>query len=248
MPQISTITLSDQTNAQVLEVEDWRLVGADFASIGILSPRPVIVVIGGASQLSDAIFDQMQGFFEEVLAPIAQRLQAIVVDGGTDVGVMRLMGQARAQLTGTFPLVGVAPRGLVMLPGESALTVQHTPLEPHHTHFILVPGDVWGDESIALAQVATTLAAGAPTIAVMLNGGAITWHDAANNVGEGRSLLVVNGTGRAADELAAVVRGATGTEQAQSIVRTGLVTVVDLTTKSEVIIQQIETILNIGKS
>jgi SLOG in TRPM, prokaryote len=256
MHQVSTIQLSEQAKADLLEVglevglelgDRQRLATADFESINLSGHRPVLVVIGGASQLSDDIFSQIQGFFGQVLAPIAERLQAVVVDGGTDAGVMRLMGQARAQIGGTFPLVGVAPRGLVMLPGESALTGQHTALEPHHTHFILVPGAAWGDESMALAQVATGLAAGSPTIAVMLNGGAITWLDAANNVGEGRSLVVINGTGRAADELAAVVRGAVGSAQAQAIAKTGLVTVVDLTASHELIVQQLEAILTIGK-
>ncbi len=247
MHQVSMITLSAEVNAQVLEVENGYLAAADLESIGLPSQRPILVIIGGASQLSDEIFQQIQGFFVEVLAPIAEKNHAVVVDGGTDAGVMRLMGKARSQMGGTFPLVGVAPRGLVILPGEPTQSDQHSPLEPNHTHFVLVPGETWGDESMALAQVATGLAAGAPTIAIMLNGGAVTWHDAANNVGEGRSLLVIDGTGRAADELADVVRGAAGSAQAQAIVETGLVQVVDLMTKHERIIQQIETILKLGK-
>lgn len=246
MHQVSTITLSAEVNAQVLEVRDGYLGAAELASIGLPSQRPILVIIGGASQLSDEIFQQIQGFFVAVLAPIAENNQAIVVDGGTDTGVMRLMGKARSQIGGTFPLVGVAPRGLVLLAGESAQSDQQALLEPNHTHFVLVPGDAWGDESMALSQVATKLAAGAPTIAIMLNGGAVTWHDAANNVGEGRSLLVIDGTGRAADELADVVRGAVGSQQAEAIVETGLVHVVDLMTKHERVIQQIETFLKPG--
>ncbi|UXE59643.1 MAG: hypothetical protein KA717_28380 [Woronichinia naegeliana WA131] len=33
--------------------------------------------------------------FSKVLAPLAQELGVIVADGGTDAGVMRLMGQRR---------------------------------------------------------------------------------------------------------------------------------------------------------
>ena len=243
MQQVSTIMLSPHKKSQVLRVEDWQqVVVEDFESIGLPSRQPVLVIIGGASQLTDTIFQQIQGFFVEVLAPIAEKLQAVVVDGGTDAGVMRLMGRARTQILGTFPLVGVLPLGLMTLPGESSQSEQHAPLEPNHTHFVLVPGDNWGDESIALAQTATLVSAGAPSITVMLNGGAITWKDAVNNVGEDRLLLVINGSGRAADDLSAVAKGESGSELAMALVKTGLVEVVDLTTNNETIRQQIETI------
>lgn len=243
--QATIIKLSECKSSQVLEINDWQqVVAADIESIGIQKKRPVIVVIGGASQLSDDIFQQIRGLFVEVLAPIAERLQAVVVDGGTDAGVMRLMGQARTQISGTFPLVGVLPRGLMTLPGEPSQSEQHASLEPNHTHFLLVPGDNWGDESLALAQTATMVSAGAPSIAVMLNGGAITWKDALNNAGEDRLLLVIEGSGRAADELSAVAKGESGSELATTLIKTCLVKVVELTTKNDLIRQQIEAILS----
>ena len=101
--------------------------------------------------------------FVEVLAPLAEDLGAAIVDGGTDAGVMRLMGQARHETNATFPLVGVSAVGTVVLPGASSSPPDAAPLEPHHTHFILVPGSEWGDESPWLPRVASGLADRSPS-------------------------------------------------------------------------------------
>lgn len=229
MFKVSTICVSQGMLAQVIEIGADGLAAEDLAMIGLTEQRkPVIVLIGGASNLSEAAFKSMRSLFEQVLAPIAEGLRAVVVDGGTDTGVMRLMGQARAAVGGTFPLVGVAPRSLVFLPDDPDKAVDAMGLEPNHTHFVLVPGVSWGDESSVLAQVGTIVAGGAPSLSLMLNGGAITWKDAAESVAVGRRLLVLKGTGRAADDLAAMVDGKQAMSQGKELLATGLVEVVDL--------------------
>ena len=76
-------------------------------------------------------------------------------------------------------------------------------LDPNHTHFILVPGKNWGDESSWIAGVATQLAGEQSSIAVLINGGMIAREmDIPNNMKAGRTVLVIEGTGRAADEFA----------------------------------------------
>ena len=105
------------------------------------------MVIGGASLISEEDLQRLQRLFSKVLAPLAQELGVIVADGGTDAGVMRLMGQAREEVQGSFPLVGVSPVGLVRLPDVETSSTELTDLESHHTHFFLVSGDEWGDES-----------------------------------------------------------------------------------------------------
>ena len=66
--------------------------------------------------MSDADMARLRPLFVETLAPLAEALGAFVVDGGTDAGVMRLMGQAHAETGATFPLIGVAVTGMVALP------------------------------------------------------------------------------------------------------------------------------------
>ena len=53
----------------------------------------------------------------DVLVPLAAEHHLTVVDGGTDAGIMKMMGEARSAARHSFPLIGVAPSGLVSLPG-----------------------------------------------------------------------------------------------------------------------------------
>jgi hypothetical protein len=257
MYQVSTVIFSEDSQAQVLNAEDrqedeygasWQVSPELLSAIGLPLQRPVLVLIGGASSLTDNKLQQMQRLFVEVLAPIAEKVQAVVVDGGTDTGIMRLMGQARSRIGGTFPLLGIVPRSLGLWPGEAAKSEQQAALEPNHTHFVLGPGDTWGDESAALAEIATLLSIGSTSVAVMLNGGSVTWKDAVQNVGQGRLLLVVNGSGRAADELCAIAQGGSASEEiykvAMTILKSELVEVIELETESAIICERIERILN----
>lgn len=189
---------------------------------GFTEPRSVIVVIGGASGLQHDHVSRLRSLFVKVLAPLAETLNAAVVDGGTDAGVMRMMGLARSKTRATFPLIGVAPIGVVTLPGGEAPHADAAPLEPYHSHFLLVPGNQWGDESNWIAKVASSIARGAPTVTVLINGGEITWKDADESVKAGRPIVAIAGTGRAADTLVAALDGKVTDERAKKILASGL--------------------------
>ncbi|NJM48930.1 MAG: hypothetical protein HC860_24495 [Alkalinema sp. RU_4_3] len=117
------------------------------------------------------------------------------------------MGQARRQSHGQFPLVGVSPSDLSVLPGKMPCHEEAAPLEPNHTHFVLVKGTHWGDESKSLARVASSIAGPAPSVAIVINGGEVTLRDAECSVEERRPLWVIEGTGRSADRLVAATHG-----------------------------------------
>lgn len=197
-------------------------------SIGPQRPRPVIVVIGGASQLQQYHIAKLRSLFIQVLAPLAESLGAIVVDGGTDAGVMQMMGCARQETRASFPLVGVLPEGNAILPGLPSPSEEAAPLEPNHTHFALVPGNQWGDESPWIAEIATVLAQGAPSVTILINGGEVTWKDAAASVEAERTIIAVSGSGRAADNLVAALNGTVTDDRARAIVSSGLLQAVDL--------------------
>ncbi len=141
----------------------------------------------------------------DAIAPVAERTHAVVVDGGTDAGVMRLMGRARAGSGATFPLLGVAPEGGVKQ--DAAATDQRATLEPNHSHFALVPGDHFGDESGWLAEIAAHLAGGRRFPAFLINGGELSLSDAQKMVEAGGDVVAISGTGRSADRLAAAIAG-----------------------------------------
>ncbi len=225
-----TLTFENKSTAQVLQVQPSQDLTSALSAMNLLERRPVLVVIGGASQISEADLLQLEHLFVEVLAPLAQELGLLVVDGGTDAGVMRLMGKARSQSQGTFPLIGVSPIGLVKFPNHDNPSPDAAFLEPHHTHCFLVPGSKWGDESPRLAQIASALAGNHPSVTVLINGGAIALVDATENVKLSRPLIAIAGSGRLADEIAASVSHPE-TEMRQeiaSLIKTGQVTVFNL--------------------
>jgi SLOG in TRPM, prokaryote len=187
------------------------------AALGLASPRPVVVVVGGAAGLDteDAGLDPLGAG----IVRAAERCGAVIVDGGTDSGVMRLIGRAAG---GRVPLVGVVVRALAGLP-DRPLEGRQAPLEPHHSHFVLVPGSSWGDEAPWISRLAGAIAGEKPSVTVLVNGGEIAWTDVAESVSAGRPVLAVAGTGRTADALVAALADGPKDDRAARLVATGLV-------------------------
>jgi SLOG in TRPM, prokaryote len=197
-------------------------------ALGLGSPRPVIVLVGGAGALSDSAFARLRPLFDEALLPVAGRLHATVVDGGTRSGVMRALGESRARSGEAVVLVGVAVARTVRLDDGTPPVPDAADLDPHHTHFVLVPGTHWGDESPWLARVARTLSGSLPSVTVLVNGGEVAVDDAVESMTAERPLIVIDGSGRAADDLAAALGSPSLDERLSAVAASGLVTVVAL--------------------
>jgi hypothetical protein len=195
-----------------------------FAALGLAPPRPVVVVVGGADGLDPADEVRLCRVLAVGIVPAVEAAGAVVIDGGTAAGVMRLLGVVRADSDAAFPLVGIAATGTVVLPDDRSNEGKGVPLDRHHSHFVLVPGDVWGCESPWIASAATSLAQGGPSATVVVNGGDIVYADVERSVDAGRAVIAVAGTGRAADELASAVRGEPADERATALVKAGCVT------------------------
>jgi SLOG in TRPM, prokaryote len=186
-------------------------------ALGLTVGRPVVVIVGGASSMDATEIERARPAFVEGVVGVAERMRGTVVDGGTDAGVMRLAADARTVAGASFPLVGVIVNSLARTETDSDETL----LEPHHTHFVLVPGRHWGDESEWLAAFASALTGNAPSVTVLANGGAIAWQDVRFSIAARRPVVVLANSGRTADELAAA-----STVQAREVHGSGLVTVV----------------------
>lgn len=185
-----------------IEVSDFNELPAALRELDFNRPQPTLVLVGGAAGLSETDMEHLRPLFIEVLAPLVENLGVLVVDGGTDAGVMRMMGQTRVETGSTFPLIGVVIRSKVDLTGGASSTTENVPLEPNHTHFIFVPGSDWGDESPWLDRVVKELANVSPSVTVLINGGEIARKDVEQSLSTGRPVVVISGTGRLADELA----------------------------------------------
>ncbi len=162
--------------------------------------RGVLLLHGGAARLPQALEPQLRDLFLRGLAPFLAHTGFTVLDGGTQTGVMALLGETCARLGIPNPRVGVCPAALVTWP-QGPQGHERVPLEPHHTHFVLTPGETWGSETPHLFGLAQELSVGAPALALLVDGGEGTLREVLYNVRQGRPLLVVRGSGRLADAL-----------------------------------------------
>jgi SLOG in TRPM, prokaryote len=164
---------------------------------------PVIVLIGGDIDEKYAVATSRA---VQTISKIAEDINAIIICGGTQMGVMAEIGLTRSQNHYSFPLVGVAPEDLVTWPGGPSSTKflwwgkKRWHLEPHYTHFILVPGDQFGDESPWILDAATILSKGSRSVTILINGGEISRKDVDLSLDIDRPVIALSNTGRLADE------------------------------------------------
>lgn len=200
-----------------------------LTQLGFHATRPTLVLIGGAGGLTAEDAEQLKGLFQTVICPLAEAADWIVIDGGTDAGIMRLIGQVYQEMQCTFSLLGVVVQNKAITPNATHKVDQDAAdLEPHHTHFLLVPGEQWGDESAWIAQAATILSQGSASVTIVINGGEITLkQDIPNSLKDQRPVLVLAGTGRTADRVAAVATGQTRDADIQPLIDSGLIMAID---------------------
>ena len=220
-------TVADGSIVDAISVDAYADIPRALGCLGIAT-GPVIVLVGGAGLISETVTNRLQKFFCDVVAPTVQSLGASVIDGGTNVGVMRCIGIARAQIGGDFPLLGVAAIGTISESGRFPISTKIPALACNHSHFILVPGNKWGDESPWMAQIGGALSHGFGSLTLVVNGGEVTWSDVACSVNQKRDVLVVSGSGRAADCLAVTLKGQRTDARAESLAASGFVQMVSI--------------------
>lgn len=216
-----------------IQASSIRIVGTDeiaaaLGSAGLRLDRPVIVLVGGAGGMGEEAFETVAQVLRNDVVPLVQRRGAVVIDGGTDSGVMRLIGRARSALGGRFPLIGVAAEGTVLVPGAGSSSPDAVELEPNHTLFLLVPGTQWGDESRWMMDVAGVVAGRQSSVTVLMNGGLIAYADVAASLGCGRPVVVLAGTGGTADAIAQARAGNGDDSRAVEIAASPLTTVAEV--------------------
>jgi hypothetical protein len=235
---------ANERTADIVQVDRLVELPEALQKLEIQAPRPTLVLVGGASGISDSDKSRLEQLFVEAIAPLAEELGVIVVDGGTDAGIMSFIGRARSAIGATFPLIGVAAIGTIVLPDQASLNPDAAPLEPHHTHFILVPGSNWGDESPWLSHTATVLSSELPSVTLVVNGGEITFQDVRYSVLAERPAIALDGTGRTADKLAAALRGEATDLRATQLAASGKMQAINLSEHPDQLAEVIRGILS----
>jgi hypothetical protein len=170
-------------------------------SLGISSPKNLILLIGGADKLDEKLTSRLTQLFSRGIARAAADAEALIVDGGTQAGVMQIMGQSIADRGRKSSLLGVAPAGKVTYPGGPSLASDDSaPLDPNHSHFVLVDGKEWGSETETLFELAAAF--NVPVLAILVNGGAIAKDELLQSVRQNWPVIVIEGSGRLADDVA----------------------------------------------
>jgi len=187
---------------RVLHIGSIDDVAFAFADAGVSVGRPVVVMVGGAGGMDGDWVASLEALLRQVVLPIVDELGGVVVDGGTDSGVMCATGRSRAAADFRFPLIGVAV-AVTVIGGAAVVIDDAAEIEPNHGLVLLVPGSSWGDEVPWLSDVATVIAQDAPSVTILVNGGDIAYDDVAASHARGRPVLVLAGTGRTADAIAA---------------------------------------------
>ncbi len=202
MINVFQINFPDGNSARAVRIESKNQLKEALSQLGLKSGRPTFVLVGGAGGIKDEELNRLYPLFVKSLSPSFEKLGAFVIDGGTDSGIMKLMGKARKEINATFSLVGVAASGTIKLPETDKVNLNVANLESNHTHFVIVPGSNWGDESYWLDRVARIVASGFQAVTILINGGEITRKDVQISLDAKRPVVIVAGSGRLADELA----------------------------------------------
>ena len=198
------ISFPDVQSFCVFPDEPAKLAQA-ISTLGLKNSYPVIVLIGGKIQEQQVI---MTHRVLESLAKIAEDMDALVICGCTDLAIMAEIGQIRRRKGYKFPLLGITLESFVTWPEGPRSTnflwwgTKRWTLDPHYSHFILVPGSKIGDEAPWIVNTANILSKGRLSVTILINGGNDFRKDIKLSIENGRPVIALGGTGRLANELA----------------------------------------------
>jgi hypothetical protein len=118
----------------------------------------------------------------------------VIISGGTQAGLFALLGEVVAETAFDGPVIGVAPAGRI--------GVSQTPLEPHHSHTLVVDAESWGDEIPTLMTLVRFLRGRGPVVALIAGGGEQTLAEVKGHLAAETPVIALRGTGRSTDGLA----------------------------------------------
>jgi hypothetical protein len=222
------LQLGDGRRALALRVPQATPAAEVVAGLGLTPTRGLVVLNGGTAELEPVLAGALRRVVGDELARMAGAQRLTLVTGGTRAGIFALLGEGLAAHGLTAPCIGVVPAGRVTWPGGPSGDGELVPLEPHHTHFVLVDGSAWGDETATLCALTDELARAAPSVVVLASGGAVARAEITHHVRQGREVVVIAGSGRLADDIAAALAGDRPPDPAVAPLLGGRFTVFDL--------------------
>ena len=89
-----------------------------LSALALPNYQAVILLIGSADNIDTKLLPPLTRLFGRGIARSAATAKAVILDGGTQAGVMQLMGEAVTAFDSQSPLIGVAPLSKVAYPGS----------------------------------------------------------------------------------------------------------------------------------
>ena len=225
MPQARPTPMPDGSTLNLLQAAPGGQ-AADWAADLALGPlSAVVLVAGGDDALDEALRPRLTQLvarglvrtLREVAGQQGGAARALCVVRASGSGLPTLLGRAVADSGGAISLLGVAPAGVLALPGEAAAGagVAGDPVVAGLSHLLITPGAAWGDELAAKIEFVRALVATPSAMAVgaasamaaprpmllLIGGGPAALTEVLLAVRCGWPVLLVAGSGGAADAL-----------------------------------------------
>jgi hypothetical protein len=173
----------------------------------------IVVLVGGSAPAKASAPRALRALLDGV-GLLAKERRIVVGDAGVARGLSEAAGQVRQASGGAFLLVGVAPAPAIAPAGS-------TPIERHHSHVLVVEDPSlphgaagWGSETATMYWLFNRFAEGRNSAAVVAGGGEEALDESAHNVEFGRPMILVQGSGGAADAMVTLVRSTITTDPA----------------------------------
>jgi hypothetical protein len=180
--------------------------------------KAVVLILGDADAGDVPLIRRLTQLFGRGVARAAAEAEAVIVDGGTQAGVAGLMGLGVAGRGYKSALIGVAAADAVTYP-KGPEPDGRVPLEPNHSHFVLVQDGAEAMRYDLVSALAGRTADGGrqppnrkdaereankvPALALLAGGGPASTDEVLRAVRQGLPLIVVEGSGGLADQIAA---------------------------------------------
>lgn len=210
--RVERVTFANGNRARLVYAEEGTQGEEVLGALGLSVGFPVVLLIGGADSLGPGLARRIGQLLEGAMAEAAGSADAMVVDGGTQSGVMALMGRAASLQGQGRRLIGVSPAGRVSYPDGPQVEGEAAPLDPNHGHFVLAPSDDWGGETETMFELVDAISVGHPVAVLLAGGGGVATEELRVAALRGYPIVVLAATGGLSDRLVeALTAGSTGT-------------------------------------
>ena len=200
------LSFENGNSAKWIQVSPDADAAVILSKLNISKSQAVFVLCGSTIKLGTKVKNRLQELISRGVAKAAVDTEALIIDGGTRAGVIELMGKGVEDRGRKTILIGVSPIGKVKHPQlpDYEDSEDNVALDPNHSHFVLVENDQWGSETKTMFELARFSSEDENKIITILAGGnpeGVALDEALATVRNNWPLLVIEGSGRLADEI-----------------------------------------------